>query len=323
MLFTLYAASSFYFMNSPSARIPILVWMLISFSLAFLTGGFSETFTPAFLVLLAGVTVLSLFLTKFNLKERSTLFLLAGFFGAFIALFVMVFAPGNSVRQAYFPAPPDLLTVLRVTFTSYFAFLWSILSSPYILSGLLGTGISAVWLGMRMNRIAAVQAPAGWWAPLLLLVGLILAFGCFPPAVYGTSEPPPTRTLIIPAFLLTICFLASNFTLGEWLSGRVSQVMIPSAALLLIAWALILFSCYEPFQKLSSMRADHAAFAQQWDQVDRKIRDARSSGLEQVSIPSLTNWADAPYPTDNPKYWPNICYSKFYDINITAPPLQP
>ena len=100
-------------------------------------------------------------------------------------------------------------------------------------------------------------------------------------------------------------------------------VPVPSSSLLVIACGLIIFSSNEAFQELNSMRVDHISFAQQWDQVDLKIRNAQTAGLQEVSIPSMRNWADVPYPNDNPRYWPNICYSKFYDININAPPLQP
>ncbi len=323
ILFTLYVALYFWFVSSSPTGIRLWFWVLISFCLTFVTGGFSETFTPAFVVLLGGMTVISLFFSKSSWRKASTIFLLAGFIGALLSLFVMVLAPGNSIRQAYFPASPGLFTILQVAFTSYLAFLWSIFSSPYTLSALLGTCLGSIWLGRRMKLAADIPATPGWYVVVFLLAGLILAFGCFPPSVYGTSEPPPGRTLITPVFLLTICFLASSFLLGEWLTSRRSQVMVPSSALAVIACGLIIFSSYGEFVKLNSARMDHISFAQRWDQVDLKIRNAKNSGLKDVFIPSMDNWAGVLYPSDNPKYWPNICYRQFYDINVLAPPLQP
>jgi hypothetical protein len=171
-----------------------------------------------------------------------------------------------------------------------------------------------------MNRDSGITPLSGRWIAAIFLAGLILAFGCFPPPVYGTSEAPPERTLIIPAFFLVACFLTAGFAFGEWLVHRNRETIGLSRVLLLAACGLILVSAFNSFQILSSMREEHSAFARYWDQVDAQIRDAKQSGFQQVEIPPLTNWADAPYPTDNPKFWPNICYSKFYDINITAPP---
>ncbi len=322
VLTILYFALYFHFISLSFNRVQIGIWLVASFGLVCFIGGFSETFTPVLVVLLAGIVAIKWLASGFSLKGPSFLFLGAGFAGALFALFAMVLAPGNSIRQAYFPAPPGVFTLLRIAFASYLTFLFGIFSSPYILAGLLGSIFGSVWLGMRINRESSVTALPGWWTLGFLCAGFILAFGCFIPAVYGTSEPPPGRTLITPAFILAICFLISSFVFGEWLSYRRTSVSLLSV-LPLVACSLILFSSWGAFQKLNAMRAEHVAFAQKWDQVDFEIRDARSAGLRETHIPAMQNWAGIEYPTDNPKYWVNICYSKFYRINVFAPALQP
>jgi hypothetical protein len=175
---------------------------------------------------------------------------------------------------------------------------------------------------MRGKRERAVTAPRGWGIFALLLTGFVFAFACFPSSVYATSTPPAPRVLITATFLLTIFFLAASFVFGEWLASRSKDSSGIQPTLLMIACGLIVFSSWGTFQNLSSMRAEHVAFAQKWDQVDAQIKEAKNSGMEQVNIPSMRNWARAQFPTDNPRYYPNICYSKFYDIQILAPPLQ-
>ena len=34
----------------------------------------------------------------------------------------------------------------------------------------------------------------------------------------------------------------------------------------------------------------------------------------------MANWAGVEFSNDNPKYWPNICYSKYYGINVLSFP---
>lgn len=323
VLSILYAAVYYYFETSSAKRVHIRVWSLISFGLAFFIGGFSETFTPVFVVLLAGLTMLRGLRCRFSIKNASMLFLGAGFVGSVFSLLVMMLAPGNSIRQGYFPAPPDAFTILRVAFVSFLGYLSSILASPYQLTGLLGSTLGSVWLGIKMNRENGIASPGGWRIFAVLLTGLVLAFGCFPPAVYGTSEPPPERTLIAPAFLLVTAFLVAGFSFGEWVAPRSRQGTALLPTLLVLACGLVFFSASGMAQKLYAMDAEHIEFAQRWDEVDAQIRAAKNSGLPEVHIPSLTNWADAEYPTDNPKYWPNVCYSDFYDINVLAPPRQP
>lgn len=323
VFFTLYFALYFAFLNSPSGRIPAGIWMFASFGLAFFTGGFSEVFTPVLVVLLLGLAGIRLLTSRFRWKDASFLFLTAGFLGAMFALLVMVLAPGNSIRQEYFPPPPDLLTILRIASASYLAYFYEIIASPFVLTGLLGCVVGSIWLGMRMNRGSDVVPLSGGWIAGFLFAGLILAFGCFPAPVYGTSEPAPARTLIIPSFLLTACFMMSGFTLGERLSNRGRGSSALALVVFVIGCGLLIYSSYRSAQQLYSMRDAHDSFAQVWDKIDAEIREAKKSGLEQVQIPSMTNWADAPFPTENPKYWPNICYSKYYGINVFAPPLEP
>lgn len=323
ILIMLYFALYYRFAELSLNRFQILLWSFISFGLAFFIGGFSETFTPVLVILLAGVMGITWLAPKVSMKNASIFFLNAGFLGALLSLIVMVLAPGNSIRRAFFPVPHDLFTTFRVAFTAYLAFLYNIFSSPYMLAGLLGTLLGSVWLGMRLPRESDISEPRSWWVFAFLFAGFVLAFGCFPPAVYATSEPPPARALITPAFFLVVSFLVSGFVFGRWLLSAMKDRFSLPSTLLIVACSLIIFSSWSAFQNLSSMRTEHISFAQKWDQVDNKIRAAKSSGLKEINIPSMKNWAGAQYPTDNPRYYPNVCYSKFYDINILAPPLQP
>jgi hypothetical protein len=320
----LYLAAYRHFVISPAARTrQLTLWLLVSFGLAFFMGGFSETFTPVLVLFLAGGTGLSWLVSKPGVRAASTLFSAIGFLGAFLALLVMVLAPGNAIRRAYFPAPPDLFTIASIALTSYFGFFQGILRSPDMLLGLLGATLSSVWLGMRINQTPGTAPLHLRWIFIILFAGFLLTLACFPTAVYATSEPPPARTLIIPAFILAACFLASGFIFGEWLVSHRPATRLGSHTLLLVACGLIVFSSYGSALELYSMRSEHSAFAQKWDRVDAEIREAKRSGLQELEIPSMKNWADAEYPTDNPRYWPNECYSGYYGIKIVAPPLGP
>ncbi|HSK87284.1 MAG TPA: DUF6056 family protein, partial [Anaerolineales bacterium] len=107
----LYFALYGHFITLPAHRVHMSIWLLVSFGIAFLSGGFSETFTPVFVVLLAGLAAARWLASKFSMKDTSTFFLGVGFLGALLSLFVMVLAPGNALRQEYFPAPPDIFTI--------------------------------------------------------------------------------------------------------------------------------------------------------------------------------------------------------------------
>ncbi|HLO30599.1 MAG TPA: DUF6056 family protein [Anaerolineales bacterium] len=321
VLFTLYPALYYFFMISPPDRVRTVIGLFVSFGFVFLIGGFSETFTPVMVVLFAGVIGIGWLVRSFSPKDRSFHFLGAGFAGSLLSLLVVVLAPGNSIRQSFFPVSLDIFTILRVALAGYLSFLYELLRSPYKLTAVLGSVFGSAWLGLSTNWESHAASSRGWWILSILAAGFILAFGCFLPAVYGTSEAPPERTLIIPAFFLVVCFLISGFLFGEWLGSHRPARFLLSTTLSVAACIAIIFSAWGIFQNLYALRDQHVSFAQRWDQVDAQIKNARDSGLQEIHIPAMENWAGVEYPTDNPKYWPNICYSKFYDINVFAPPL--
>ena len=322
IFFTLYLAIFFLFITLSPSQPQAAIWSLISFGIVFFTGGFSETFTPVMVVLFAGIIGMGWIFYNFRLKDPVSLFLLAGLAGAVLALLVMVLAPGNASRQTFFPVPPDLITILRVSFTGYVGFLAGILNT-YRMLGVLGSVGCAIWLGMLTKKGADALPVRGQWILAFLLAGFVLSFGCFPPAVFGTSEPPPPRTLIVPSFLLVTCLLTSGFLFGMWLEDRVTRKREFVFALSLLACSLIIISSWKAFQGTYTLRDQYISFARQWDFVDAQIRAARNAGDQEVRIPPMKNWAGLEYPTDNRKYWPNICYSSYYDIDVLSSPSQP
>jgi hypothetical protein len=319
----LYFAAYSHIVSSSWTMLQNRIWLFFSFGLAFFMGGFSETFTPVLVLLFVVLIGAQWLAPNSSRKATSTLFLSAGFFGAVLSLLVMVLAPGNLIRRAFFPAPPDLFTILRIGVSSYLTFLSGILGSSASLTALLGTALGSIWLGMRATKHSGVAPAQGWRIFAVLAAGLLLAFACFPTAVYATSEPPPERTLIIPAFILVLCVLITGFIFGEWLANRVSPRSFAwtFTSFAVTACSLMIFSAWNGIQRLDAMRVEHISFAQSWDQVDARIKEAKRSGLRQVNIPAMKNWAGLEYPTDNPRYWPNVCYSKYYDINVLSVPL--
>jgi hypothetical protein len=82
--------------------------------------------------------------------------------------------------------------------------------------------------------------------------------------------------------------------------------------------ALMLFSAWTNGQALFSSRQKYIDYALQWDHMNAQIIRAKAAGNELVVIPAMKNWAGLDNPNDNPKFWVNYCYSKYYDINVIA-----
>jgi len=320
VLAMLYLCVYLIFLSSSWRPWQLMVWYLASFALVFFVCGFAEVFTPVLVVIFTGSVLWSWLVRKLTLKDASYRFLLAGFLGAFLSLIVMVSAPGNSLRGEYFPAPPNLFTVLSISVNGYMIFLQSIFGSFVLTSCVLGSMLAVIWIGntSRYNSILKPQKP--WQAFIVLIIGFILAFGCFPAAAYGVSEPPPLRTQIIPSFLLMVGVMTSSLMFGKWLGDYGYESSTMRVVLLIFASVLIWISGWSETQFLLSIRHDHVSFAQKWDWVDAKIENAKLSGADVVYIPAMENWAGLEYPKNKSKYWVNVCFSQYYDIKVLAPP---
>jgi len=323
ILITLYVSVYMIFISLSWKTWQLMLWYLASFSLVFFTGGFAEVFTPVQLVIFVCIILWGVLTQKKALNNTSFQFLFAGLIGAFLSLIVMVAAPGNSLRQDYFPAPPDIFTVLQISINGYVLYLRAIFSSFSLVSCVIGSMLTAVWVGIVSCGNSKFALQKAWQAFIIIILGFVLAFGCFPSAAYGLSDFPPPRTQIIPSYLLMIGILGGGFIFGQWLGVKLKQIslIVVSVSFLIMAIALVVLSVWSEFQFLMPVQQEHVSFAQKWDQTDSMIKNAIQVGAQEVHIPSMENWASLEYPTDNSKYWPNICYSIYYDIDVVALPL--
>lgn len=294
------------------------IWILLSFSIIFINGGFSETLTPVQLVLFVAASALWLWSKKLDFHDRTFYFLLAGALGAFVSLAVMVASPGNSNRQAFYPPPPNLYTLSSIALKAFFLFLGEMLRTPEKLTGLIGLVLLSVWFGMHTKTKILDKT---WIPPSIVASGLILAFGCFLPAAWGLSDAPPPRNLIIPAFLLIGNFLIAGFLVGNLISTKAGNeyLLVSRLGLLIVAIMLLGYSVWINTQDVYSARQAHIAYAQKWDAINQQIVNARISGNTVVHIPSMESWTTLNEPNNNPKFWLNICYSKYYGIQILSP----
>ncbi|NTV83588.1 MAG: hypothetical protein HGA23_04725 [Bacteroidales bacterium] len=173
----------------------------------------------------------------------------------------------------------------------------SLFGSLALASCVIGSMLAAIWVGITSSIDTKPTSQKLWHAIIALIIGFVLAFGCFPSAAYGVSEPPPMRTQIIPSYLLMVGVLVGGYLFGEWLGNRGYRSNLIQTVLLVPACMFILVSSWGEISFLASIHQDHVSFAQKWDWVDAKIKRAVQSGEEEVFIPSMKNWAGLEYPS--------------------------
>jgi len=312
---SLYPGLYLKFLQKDRRKSEALVWYLVSFGLLFFVGGFSETLNPGLIVAYIFAMSLRLWLTKFNLKDKKFLFLLAGFAGLAIAFTIMALAPGNSVRQEYFAEPPGLLSTLKIATLSYIEFL-SFIPKSWILSFVfLGSAFAAVGLGMER---VDTEAPKGWSVVIYALIAFVIPWACFVPFAYIASEPLVPRAMINPAFLFTATFLYAGLLFGKWLAARTrwGERAINWGSLAALTLVLLSVSLWNAGRDFYSLSQAHIKYAHEWDKVQTQIIRAVEEGKESLSVPPRNNWAGILELSDNPKSYVNQCISRYYGVDI-------
>jgi hypothetical protein len=288
------------------------LWGALSFLWALVTGGFSETYASFQVAALLFSLLVILVLEKFKFSNTS-LFLASGLLGGVSALILVILAPGNSERQAFFPPPPGIIELLTISVKSYLLYVASLINSVDKVLAILGLFSLAAIVGSQLQHEMDSRL-------LLVIPALMLGctFICFPPAVYGTSEAPPGRTLILPTYFFVIGLVASGVVCGNLL--KKNQHFIVSKLLPSLVIITIIISASLNAINLYQSRSEFIEYATVWDETDANILKSKQDGATQVLIPATPNWASLNTPNDNPRFWVNLCMSSYYDVQILATP---
>ncbi len=293
------------------------LWLGLSCLLAFVIGGFNETYASLELSIMSLLLFLALVLGRASLGRGTLAFLGAGALGAGLAFFVVIIAPGNAFRQAFYPPPPDLAGILRISWTGFRQFVGATFSGVDRLMAMLASVALSAFLGMQAQDLRIRP----WIVPLALASALVLTFACFLPAAYGLSDVPPDRTLMMPSHLLAIALVLSGFAIGNYLRLQSSGPALRpglEAGILALATVGCLISVIRADGRLLDSRSAYVEYASNWQRTNAAILDARSQGETQVMIKAIPNWAGLNEPNDNPKFWVNVCYREYYGIEVLA-----
>ncbi|NMB90391.1 MAG: hypothetical protein GYA17_18680 [Chloroflexi bacterium] len=214
-------------------------------------------------------------------------YLWAALAGSALGLAAALLSPGNYARQAaqLYPAPPGLLAMVELVWVYFMEYARATLAPHWALL------LSALALGALLRPPLAVRRWPVALAALLVTLGLTLA--CFAPGVYATSSNLPLRTQAIPTGILVYGLFLSGVGLPRLADGP------PARYALLLILAVFAQAGVWQVQRDARVASQMAAYARQWDQRDRLLREEATS----------------PYPIDIP--WDEVeqefsCLVEYY-----------
>lgn len=314
ILLALYATVYFFLIDRINSKVKIGFASLLSFSMFFVSGGLSETFAAVQFSLLIFVIFYYWLTEKPSKFDRTLIILISGWIGSIIAIVVIFTAPGNEVRQGFFPQPPDLLTLIFISLNAYADFFITIFSTPQKGLALLGGLMISVWVGTLTQRNHSLPTRR----IILLLIGaILLPFTSFPPGVYGYSEPPPARVLIIAVFILVSLLMLAGVKIGNALGQQAQNVKVLRVFFSVTAAAFLFCAAAINSKILFDGRNEYITYAQEWDRTDAIIKTAKKEGKDVITVNAIPNWAGMDLlSNDNRNHWVNECYSFYYGIQV-------
>lgn len=296
----------------PIVLMTFIAWLLVQrnihgWALYFLLGattfatcGFAITYS---LFTVAAIGTARIVFRKHRVAPLLSMTLVAGSIG----LLIFVLAPGNAVRQSYFPTP-NLFFTFRASLTSPG---WPVLIGMYL-------SPITVLATTVLPFIYARYFDAGLIKhPMQIILGIpIVIYGlvalCFATGYYAVSATLPARVWILPQFIIlagTIPWVYSAGIATRKTGLKPMSVWARRTTLVFLMAATVSSS----FKAIETYR-DLESYARAWDQRDQKLRSVKDHtatvatkrfgyvfGLEDISTDPTQGW--------------NACIASYYELN--------
>jgi hypothetical protein len=272
--------------DSPS-RQALVGWSVAIGAITFVAGGFSGTFAALQVTFFTLAVIMSA--ARLSARRRQILLppLIAGLLGALLAMALVVAAPGNARREAYFPPHPAALDVIRTSIVRSLGLMyyWTSEHTISVLIALVFPALIVILLypvSPESDR-PLKETSIDRWLLAIPFLALLLCVSCFAPSTWGMSMRPPDRALSIPIFVLLCAAFAWSALIG-WLGRQIAPGLVPlrrSTMIVVgsIALALLLLGPIQTAVVVGSSTAPPMRqYAEQWDQRDQQLRSIAQAG---------------------------------------------
>ncbi len=306
-------------------RRPGIPRLLLAAALTFIAGGLSEIYIATQTGLLLLAVLITLRHASKAVKRISMPLMLSGLAGSVLAMAIVMLAPGNAVRQAFFTRPtyPLLATALSPLYALMFLVGFVLLSPITTAALILGCAVLAFALqpedgewSLQAASLIADRRRAARWIVLSLIAPVAFSYA---PTLYTVFGGPPARALVIPQFIVTavVAFwsLVAGLSLRRTFAHRAQdQPRSQKPRLLLLLGILMLIPLGSAWRTLS-IAGELQSYALKWDQRDRQVRNAAARGEKSVVVQALGYTGRLEDLDLDPKHWLNLCVARYYGLD--------
>ncbi len=289
---------------------------LIPFTLfTFFLAGLSESYAA-----LQGATfaVLMLFFLIYPRRKEFkhlAVYALAGIFSTLIVFLIMILSPGNSLKFSLLDQAPDLSTIIKISLSSAFDFIYFTIRGqwlPFIILFALGLTISLLinWKTEKpMNKKNAVISAA-----VMPLIIFILVFAICAPTAYGMSAYPEKRVLMLALMVLVLGVFVEGIFIGTLLARYVIKRRWAYNGFSIL---IILLSLYPllSIPDLLELMTFYQKRAQLWDMQQEEILAQINQGETALVVTALDAHAEIAEMREYDTFWVNLCAAQYYNVD--------
>ena len=294
------AAMVHYFLPFPALL--LLVWhgirhpaglktTILKPALYFLASFFLAGLSESFAALLGGTFALVLVYWIFSVEKKKYQHLMiisiASITGTVAALLVMIISPGNALKFATVEQAPDLFSIVKISISSSFDFIYFSIRGLWLPFCILFT------LGFLLAASFRLQGQPGQANRKLMVAGILIPFvtffliaGICAPTAYGMKAYPEKRVLMLASMLVVLAIFSLGVISGSLLKPLVSRV---KAANMLTAAAIAILSVYPllSIPKLIGLVELYRARANLWDGQYAEIMEQKAMGASDLVVTSV------------------------------------
>ncbi len=303
---------------------PLVATLLVI--LFFFNGGFSETMA-ALQIGGLGLTILAVFfLAKGETRNWTLILVGSALLGSLLAMATLYFSPATAMRQGLIGPPPDLLNLIKMSFTFSFQFMYISLNEyafPFIII-LLTSMLLAYVLFYKPGRGAGLHPTSLVTVifSLPLFVYLIMVCICAPSA-FGESTYPEPRVLVTAFTFMVALIIIEGFIFGICLGllHQQSFELPPIELRIFSILFLVVLSLYPLYstRKLLQDLPDYQKRAIAWDERHARIRALAGQGQQEITINSFDSISSLMELGPESSMWVNQCAAYYYGVqSITA-----
>jgi len=295
----------------------IKLWTFIGSVIAFVAGGFGETYVGIQMTLITLILAIVLFFDTEEKKKKLIPPIIFPWLSTLFSMIIIIKAPSNLNRMGYFVQPSTFIELFQIIKSSFQEVFIQIFKWPgNILSGMSILFIS-FYVGKKikittLNNILIKKLI--FFLPILIIIISVISFF---PAAYATSKAPPPRVLVTPVYIITFLFSMWFLLLGNITKNNIffpSTIFFKIFSILL--FILFTINGFRNSLKLYSLDYQFKTFSIEYDQREKHINKSKENGSQIITVSKINNFIGGSELSKDSDFWLNECICDYYGADL-------